>query len=40
MRTLGKLLLTAMALFTLSVSGEAKKIKKITASDIVLFYAG
>ena len=40
MKTLGKLLLTAMALFTLSVSGEAKKIKKITASDIVLFYAG
>ena len=40
MKTLRRILLAAMMLLCVSAVADAKKIRKITATDVILFYAG
>ena len=40
MKTIRQTLIAVLVLLAVCGSADAKKIKKITASDVVLFYAG
>jgi len=40
MKTIRQILIAALTLLAVCEAADAKKIKKITASDVVLFYAG